>query len=82
MIRLIELYQKSISGPRPDKCKYFPSCSEYAKQAILGYGAVIGIILAAFRLLKCNPVSKGGFDYVPEKVNLFGMQFRKDEKLV
>lgn len=46
------------------KCKYYPSCSEYAKQAIEKYGVIKGVFLSIIRILKCNPFSKGGYDPV------------------
>lgn len=64
---LIRFYRKSIS-PRKGKpcCRYFPTCSQYALTAIERYGALKGGRLAAWRLLRCNPFSKGGYDPVPE----------------
>ena len=65
MIILIEKYQKNISPILQKKgthCKYFPSCSEYMKQAIEKYGCLIGTIKGIKRLIKCNPFSKGGYD--------------------
>ncbi len=64
-IYLIELYQKSISKFLESKnirCKFYPSCSEYTKQAIIKYGVCKGIFYGAVRILKCNPFSKGGYD--------------------
>ena len=64
-IYLLEKYQKIIS-PQIKRaginCKYYPSCSEYMKQAIEKYGVIIGIAKGMVRLLKCNPFSKGGYD--------------------
>jgi putative membrane protein insertion efficiency factor len=48
-------------------CKYHPTCSAYAVQAIRSYGILRGLVLAAWRLLRCNPLSHGGFDYVEEQ---------------
>lgn len=65
LIRLINFYQKHISLWLTEKninCKFYPTCSEYAKQAIEKYGALKGTILAIKRIFKCNPFSKGGFD--------------------
>lgn len=65
LIYLIEFYQKNIScffESKNIKCKYYPSCSEYTKQAIEKYGALIGSIYGIKRILKCNPFSKGGYD--------------------
>ena len=64
-IYLIEWYQKNISSfleNRNIRCKYYPSCSEYTKQAIEKYGVIKGGILGIKRILKCNPFSKGGYD--------------------
>lgn len=65
LIWLIKGYQKWISpGLRyiGVQCKYYPSCSEYTKQAIEKYGCIKGIFLGIKRILKCNPFSKGGYD--------------------
>ena len=65
LIRLIKGYQKHISVSLASKnihCKYYPTCSEYTKQAIQKYGAGKGSIKGILRILKCNPFSKGGYD--------------------
>lgn len=59
----IWLYQKLISPLMRPRCKYVPSCSEYARMSIREYGVVKGVILAGWRLLRCNPASHGGIDY-------------------
>lgn len=61
-IKLIEFYQKAISPWLGHNCKYYPTCSEYAKLAIEKYGAAKGIIKSIKRILRCNPFSKGGYD--------------------
>ena len=67
LLALIRFYQKYISPmKRSGTCKYIPTCSEYAAQAIEKHGALKGSILAAWRLLRCNPFSQGGIDPVPE----------------
>ena len=58
----IRLYQRVISPALPQRCKYHPSCSAYALQAIRTYGILRGVVLAVWRLLRCNPWSHGGFD--------------------
>ncbi len=63
--RLIRLYQKYISPYKGTKCPYHPSCSQYGMEAIEKYGAVKGGALALWRILRCNPFSKGGVDPVP-----------------
>lgn len=61
-IKLIKFYQKRISPLLGNNCKYYPTCSEYTKQAIEKYGVVKGSIKGIIRILKCNPFSKGGYD--------------------
>lgn len=64
-IFLIEIYKKYISPIfhiHGINCKYYPTCSEYCKQAIEKYGFLKGIFLGFIRILKCNPFSKGGYD--------------------
>ncbi|NBK90619.1 membrane protein insertion efficiency factor YidD [bacterium 1XD21-13] len=65
LIRLIQFYQKYLSPMKSTRCPYIPSCSQYGLEAIEKYGAVKGSILAAWRILRCNPFSKGGYDPVP-----------------
>jgi putative membrane protein insertion efficiency factor len=65
MITLIRLYQKWISPAFPARCKYYPTCSEYALLAIRSKGLIVGTALAMWRLIRCNPWSMGGIDYPP-----------------
>jgi putative membrane protein insertion efficiency factor len=58
----IRAYQRLLSPLIGSRCKYYPSCSEYAAQAIGEFGILRGLILAGWRLLRCNPWSHGGFD--------------------
>ena len=67
----IRLYQRVLSPMLPRSCKYHPSCSEYAVQAVTRYGILRGTVLAGWRLLRCNPFSLGGYDPV-ERQTLFG----------
>ena len=60
----IRFYQRFVSPAIPNRCKYHPSCSQYAIDAIRGHGALRGAILATWRLLRCNPWSDGGYDPV------------------
>jgi uncharacterized protein len=60
----IRVYQRVISPALPRRCKYEPTCSRYAVQAIERYGILRGLVLAGWRLLRCNPWSHGGFDPV------------------
>jgi uncharacterized protein len=57
-------YQRLLSPALPRRCKYEPTCSAYAVQAIRRFGILRGLLLAAWRLLRCNPFSHGGFDPV------------------
>ncbi len=63
-VKLIRFYQKFISKKT---CAYIPSCSEYTLEAILKHGFFIGVLLGSWRILRCNPWCKGGFDKVPDK---------------
>ena len=63
----IKLYQKLVSPLTGSRCKYYPSCSEYAVQAINKFGILRGLVLAGWRLLRCNPWSHGGFDPVEDQ---------------
>ncbi|NLJ70352.1 MAG: membrane protein insertion efficiency factor YidD [Clostridiaceae bacterium] len=66
-IKLIRLYQKRISPTKPPRCRYFPSCSQYAIEAIQTWGFIKGIFLSIWRILRCNPFSRGGYDPVPTR---------------
>ena len=65
LIKLIQVYQKNVSPFLSNigiHCKYYPTCSEYTRQAIEEYGAIKGSVLGIIRIIKCNPFSKGGYD--------------------
>jgi hypothetical protein len=64
LIALIRLYQKALSPMLKPSCRFHPSCSEYAAQAIEKYGPARGLLKAVWRVLRCNPFHKGGFDPV------------------
>lgn len=61
----LRLYSRLISPALPARCRYYPTCSAYAEQAVRTHGIVRGSLLAAWRLLRCNPFSGGGVDDVP-----------------
>jgi putative membrane protein insertion efficiency factor len=63
----IRLYQLAISPALPARCKYYPTCSQYAVQAVQRFGILRGLVLAGWRLLRCNPFSHGGFDPVDDQ---------------
>ena len=67
LIKLVLFYQVAISANRPPCCKYMPTCSAYALEALRVHGALKGSALAIWRVLRCNPFSRGGYDPVPEK---------------
>jgi putative membrane protein insertion efficiency factor len=66
----IRAYSRWISPAFPRRCRYEPTCSAYAAQAVRRFGLIRGMLLAAWRLLRCNPLSNGGFDPVPERFTL------------
>jgi len=63
----VRFYQVAISPALPRRCKYYPSCSAYAVTAIRRYGILKGLVLAAWRLLRCNPWSHGGVDFAEDQ---------------
>ena len=65
LIALIRFYQKFLSPLKHTRCPYTPTCSQYGLEAIQKYGAFKGSLLACWRILRCNPFSKGGYDPVP-----------------
>ena len=67
MIWLISLYRKFISPIKPPCCRFTPTCSAYAIEAFEKRGFFVGFALTVWRILRCNPFSKGGYDPVPEK---------------
>lgn len=70
-IRAIRWYQVHISAYNPPSCRYYPSCSNYALEALHMHGAFRGIVLTILRLLRCRPWSRGGIDDVPQHFSIF-----------
>ena len=66
-IRIIKFYQRNISINKPPICRFYPTCSEYGLQAIEQHGLIKGLLLTGCRILRCNPLFKGGYDPVPER---------------
>ncbi len=66
LLAILRFYKRRISPLLPDACIYTPTCSEYAMEAIEKHGVLKGMGLAIWRLLRCNPFAKGGYDPVPE----------------
>ena len=69
MLRLLRFYRAKISPLKPPMCRYYPTCSAYAVEAIETHGAFFGSMLAIRRLLRCNVLFPGGYDPVPPKKN-------------
>jgi putative membrane protein insertion efficiency factor len=70
LLALVSAYRRWLSPMLPRRCRYEPTCSAYATEAIRRHGAGRGTLLAAWRLLRCNPLSHGGFDPVPSRFTL------------
>lgn len=64
---VLRQYKRWVSPALPAACRYVPSCSEYAMEAVERHGAARGSALAAWRVLRCHPLAKGGYDPVPEE---------------
>jgi putative membrane protein insertion efficiency factor len=71
----IRLYQRFVSPALPRRCKYYPTCSAYAVDAVRELGVLRGAVLAGWRLLRCNPFSRGGYDPVEAQT-----LFRRDRR--
>jgi putative membrane protein insertion efficiency factor len=67
LVRLVDFYRARISPLLPPLCRFEPSCSAYAREALIRHGALKGTLLAIWRVLRCNPLCKGGLDPVPPK---------------
>ena len=65
-IGILRVYKRFISPLLPDACRFRPTCSEYAIQAFQRYGVIRGMLLTGWRLLRCNPLCRGGYDPVPD----------------
>ena len=63
---MLKFYKREISPLLPPSCRYTPTCSEYAMQAVERFGAAKGVYLASKRILRCNPFHEGGYDPVPD----------------
>ena len=67
LIVFIKFYKRAISPYLPKACRFTPTCSAYAIEAIEKFGAIRGTLLAAYRVLRCNPFCRGGYDPVPDR---------------
>ncbi len=77
MIFLIGIYRKYISPLKPPSCRFTPTCSAYAIEAFQKRGFFVGLALTVWRILRCNPFSRGGYDPVPEKK----ARVRRDQRI-
>jgi putative membrane protein insertion efficiency factor len=66
-LAVISFYQRNVSPSLAPACRFQPTCSHYAYEAIDSYGALRGSVMAVWRLLRCNPMNDGGYDPVPER---------------
>ncbi len=76
LLSVIRFYRRRVSPGLPRACRFYPTCSEYAEEAIRRFGAVRGGQLAARRILRCHPFARGGYDPVPEAPSAI---IRRDE---
>jgi uncharacterized protein len=72
LLGAIRLYQRTLSGWLGGQCRFSPTCSRYAEEAIRSLGATRGLFLAARRVLRCNPFGRGGLDPVPQRARPVG----------
>lgn len=77
LIFIVKAYQRLISPLMGPRCKYYPTCSSYAVESLKRHGALKGTALAVWRILRCNPWSLGGIDYVPEKVGFYMLKKKR-----
>ncbi|HOP95216.1 MAG: membrane protein insertion efficiency factor YidD [Dictyoglomaceae bacterium] len=80
LILLIKFYKTFISPVLPQSCRFYPTCSSYALEAVERFGPWTGGILAAKRILRCHPFNPGGYDPVPTQEELLNLKFHKEEK--
>jgi putative membrane protein insertion efficiency factor len=67
LLALVAFYRRWLSPVTGTRCRYTPSCSQYAEEAIVRHGALVGALLAVARILRCHPWCAGGYDPVPEE---------------
>ena len=65
LLLMLKAYKKWISPIFGERCRFYPTCSEYMYEAIVRYGLLKGIAMGLFRIIRCNPLCKGGYDPVP-----------------
>lgn len=67
LVYVVRLYKALVSPLLGERCRYYPSCSSYAVEALRRYGTIRGLILAIWRVLRCNPFSDGGVDHIEDQ---------------
>lgn len=77
LIGFIKVWRRVVSPAYGDVCKYYPTCSEYGLEAVETHGALKGSALAAWRILRCNPWSGGGYDPVPDTVAAYRWELER-----
>jgi putative membrane protein insertion efficiency factor len=80
LIILIKFYKKFISPVLPRSCRFYPTCSTYAMEAIERFGPIDGGILAIKRILRCHPFNPGGYDPVPTKEEFLELKLKRRKK--
>ncbi|WP_243367608.1 membrane protein insertion efficiency factor YidD [Fundidesulfovibrio soli] len=81
ILALIAMYRYCLSPMIPGHCRFTPSCSEYAREAVVTHGALRGSLLAAWRLLRCQPLCSPGYDPVPHNLSWHAFTARRRERL-
>ncbi len=82
LIVFIKFYHAAISPFLPKACRFTPTCSQYAIEAIMKFGAIRGTLLSAYRILRCNPFCRGGYDPVPEKFTFKRQSYEEKEEQI
>ena len=80
-IGFIRLYRATLSGLFGGQCRFYPSCSHYAEEAIRAHGVVRGAWLTTWRILRCNPFGAGGIDRIPSRVALHDAVIQRDHEM-
>ena len=81
LVALVRLYRMTLSGVMGGQCRFYPSCSHYAEDAIRVHGALRGAGLTIWRILRCNPFGAGGVERVPRRVALHDAVIRPDREM-
>lgn len=71
LILVVKGYKRFVSPLLPPSCRYHPTCSTYTIEALSRHGLLRGSLLSVYRIVRCNPLSRGGYDPVPEEVTVF-----------